>query len=69
MAQEKRSALALTLAGFFCLGIPISGNHWCFSVFVLPLEAEFGWTRSQINLGEAPADPTDPQRPFPPGAG
>ena len=42
MTQEKRSALALTLAGFFCLGIPISGNHWCFSVFVLPLEAEFG---------------------------
>ena len=30
---------------------PISGNHWCVSVFVLPLEAECGWTRSQINLG------------------
>lgn len=27
----------------------ISGQHWCFSVFVIPLEAEFGWSRSQIN--------------------
>jgi MFS family permease len=41
--------MALAAAGFFCMGMAISGQHWCFSVFVLPVEADFGWTRSQIN--------------------
>ena len=39
----------LALAGFFCMGIAISGQHWCFSVFVLPIERDFGWSRSAIN--------------------
>ena len=42
--------MALTMAGFFCMGIPISAQHWCFSVFVLPVEREFGWSRSEVNL-------------------
>ena len=48
-AALRVSAPVLALAGFFCLGIGISGQHWCFSVFVLPVERDFGWSRSEIN--------------------
>ena len=49
-AVGRMGPMVLAMAGFFCMGIPIAGAHWCFSVFVLPIEREFGWTRSEVNL-------------------
>ncbi len=37
-------------AAFLSTAFVVGGTQWSFGVFVQPLEAEFGWTRTQINV-------------------
>ena len=41
---------AIVWASFFTTAFASGGSQYGFGMFVEPLEQEFGWTRTQINL-------------------
>lgn len=41
---------AIVWASFFATGLASGGSQYGFGMFVRPLEAEFGWSRTEINI-------------------